>query len=189
MRGKVHRAAMWLRRFARDRKGGVALEFGLAVPILVTLFMSGVEATRYVLIHQKLERTAATLGDLVSQARGLSEADMTGLFDAGDHVMAPYPVATEGRIIISSLAWTGANPRIVWQRTFGGGAGESRVGLENEVPTLPSSIALREDENIIVSEVFFDYEPMLAGSSFLADTLYTQLFYRPRFGNLLAIEP
>lgn len=177
------------RRFAQATRGNVLIEFAFCVPILASLFIAGVEATRYVVLNQKLERTTATLGDLTTQARALAEGDMTGIFSAGDHVMAPFAVSTEGRMILSSIVRDGAVARIAWQRSFGAGTTPSRVGLEGEPAELPTGLVVREDENLIVSEVTFDYAPMLVGPFFAGRELYAQAFFRPRFANLSALQP
>ena len=60
-------------RLRENQRGNFAVELALTLPVLVVLFMVGIEFTRFMLINQKVERTAATIADLVSQSEGISE--------------------------------------------------------------------------------------------------------------------
>ena len=44
------------------RRGSSLVELALVVPILVSLFLGSVEVARYVLLQQKLDRAAMSLG-------------------------------------------------------------------------------------------------------------------------------
>ena len=57
-----------LKALGRDRRGALAVEAAMAVPVLAVLLLGGVEVTRFVLLNQKLERTSATVADLVSRS-------------------------------------------------------------------------------------------------------------------------
>ena len=178
------------RRFACERRGTLAVELAFAVPVIFALIVSGVEVTRYVLLHQKLERTAATMADLTAQAEVLSEAGLGSLFLAAGNVMTPYDLAADGRLVMSSIYRdVGGNAEIVWQRGYGGGSGASHFGVEGATATLPETLVVREGENVIVAEVFYGFEPMLAGSVLDTDDLYNFAAFRPRFGSLRQLLP
>ena len=93
-----------IRRFLRDNRGNLAVELGMAMPVLVALLLTGVEITRFVLINQKVERTSATIADLVAQSYGMSEAEMSSLFKASRFVMDPYDIDQHGQIVVSSIS-------------------------------------------------------------------------------------
>jgi Flp pilus assembly protein TadG len=57
-----------LRVFGSDARATVSVELALTLPMLITLLGSGLDITNYVLIHQKVERTSATISDLVAQS-------------------------------------------------------------------------------------------------------------------------
>ena len=69
--------------------------------MLIALLGGGLEITNYVLIHQKVERTSATISDLVAQSVRMTKGQMTSLFSATEHVMKPFDLATEGNIVVS----------------------------------------------------------------------------------------
>ena len=157
--------------------------------MLMILFLVGIEFTRYMLIVQKVERTSATIADLVSQSEGMSEAEMTSLFSATEYVMDPYELASVGTVIVSSISADGSAPaRINWQR-FYGGAGGSLFGNENEIADLPDGFVVRDGESMVASETFYDYEPMIFQEVLEGHTIYRWSVFRPRFSRLDTIAP
>ena len=173
----------------RDVRATISLELAFAVPVLAGLLMSGVEVTRYVLINQKLERTAATMGDLISRMPELTEGDITSFFGASDQVMTPYAVQLDGRVIISSIARDGGGPEIIWQRTYGLSSATSRFGDIGDPAILPVGFEVRDNENVITAEVFYDFEPIMMTGVLDPTQLYSRAVFRPRFGTLTTVKP
>ena len=178
-----------LRAIRHDRRGTLAVEVAMAVPVLAGLMLSGVEVTRYVLLNQKIERASATMADLVSQAEKLTEADLATLFIATRYTVEPFDLAGDGRVIVSSIAKSsGTLPRVVWQRAFGAGSGSSSFGIEGANAVLPAGFVVRDGENVIVGEAFFDFVPVFGGDVLGNATLHAQAILRPRFGSLTSLN-
>ena len=178
-----------LGRLRHDGRGAVAVELAFAVPVLTGLLMSGVEVTRYVLINQKMERTSATMGDLISRMPELTEGDITSFFAASNQVMTPYDVHADGRVIISSITNDGGDSSIVWQRTYGSIGAGSRFGDVGDVPVLPNGFVVRDGENVITAEVFYDFQPIMMTAVLDPTRLYSRAVFRPRFGALSRVIP
>ena len=103
---------------------------------------------------------------------------------------------TDGAVVISSItadADTSASPPIVvnWQRAKHGSAVSfsSAMGSEGGAASLPTGFDLRPTQNIIVVEVFFDYEPMLFGRVTDVQQIYHRSIVFPRAGALSSIAP
>lgn len=180
----------FLQKIRHDQRGNFAVELAFATPVLVVLFLVGIEFTRYMLIHQKVERTAATIADLVSQSEGMTEAEMANLFLATEYVMEPFELGTGGTVIVSSISSkNGAAARINWQRFYGGGSGGSMFGEQGDVADLPDGFVVRDGESLIACEAFYVYEPAIVQSVLEPDTIYRWSVFRPRFSTLDVIEP
>ena len=64
----------------------------------------------------------------------------------------------------------------------------SAVGSPGGAATLPAGFLVRDGENAIIAEVFFNYSPLLQ-TAFLSDSqIYHRSFFRPRFGSLSQLQ-
>jgi Flp pilus assembly protein TadG len=188
-----------LGRLKRDRRGTLAVEMAIATPVVIGLLLSGIEVTRYVLLNQKIERASATMADLVSQAETLSEGGLANLFSATAYVMDPFDLVADGQMVVSSISGgdrrrgrrgrRGNQARINWQRSFGGGSGGSAFGVEGGTANLPAGFVVRDNETVVVTEVFYNYVPAFMGTQLVSRTLYNYAVFRPRFSSLETINP
>ncbi|MGH6883895.1 TadE/TadG family type IV pilus assembly protein [Hypericibacter sp.] len=179
-------------RFVRDRRGTVLMELAFGLPILVMILLGCFEAARFVLLDQKLARVAATTADLVAQSEGISEAQITDLFSAADDSALPFDLAGTGRVIISSVAKpTAADPTVAWQRISSGTvAVTSALGTAGQIAALPAGLTLRQGDNVIVAEVFYNYVPVFLGATKITSaSLYQVSYNRPRIINLTQVTP
>lgn len=176
-------------RFRRDSRGGVMLEFAFAMPILIGLLMGGVEFARFALVNQKMERVTSFVGDFVARAEALDEADFDDYFAAADQLGRPFDLFDGGNIIVTSVTGEDTGPEVLWQQI---GAGHvtapSLVGLPGDAAVLPLNFNVDEGEGLVVTEVYFDYEPFLLPLMIPAQRLYYQSIYRPRTTAILAMQ-
>jgi len=179
-------------RFGGDRTGAILVEFAMMFPALILLIVGGYEVGRYVLLQQKLHSVAVAVADLVAQYETITAGDVDNVFLAVDHIMQPYTLGTDGRVIVTSIsASSGQPPTVNWQRSgAGAGSGTSQLGGPGAAATLPAGFVVRDGESVIVSEVFFVYQPELATifNPLLQNNLYNEAFYRPRFGTLATLN-
>ncbi|MBL8660754.1 MAG: pilus assembly protein [Rhodospirillales bacterium] len=177
------------RQIAHDRRGNLTIEFALALPLLLVLLLTGIEFTRYVLVNQKVERTSASLADLVAQSTVMTEDGMDNLFEAAKYTMEPFDVAGQGRLIVTSVAASGGPARIKWQRAYGTTANSSEFGVQGAVARLPAGLVVRDGDNVILCEAFFRYEPMIYQGIIEESTIRRYAAFRPRYGSLETIYP
>jgi hypothetical protein len=140
-------------------------------------------------VNQKVERTSASLADLVAQSAVVTEAGMSNLFEAAKFVMDPFDVAAQGKLIVTSIAAAGGPARIRWQRSYGAGEGDSAFGTEGSIASLPDGLIVRDGENIVLCEAFFRYEPMVFQDIVKTTTVGRFAVFRPRYGALDVIYP
>ena len=189
------------KNFIRDERGFAAGEFALWLPVLLLIILGCFEATRYILIHQKLDRAATQVADLVGQSEGITNAQLDAVYDAAIEQMKPYDLDTQGKVIVSSVfrATGEPDPKVVWQRSHGASTDTSTIGAEGDVADLPSNFSLTESEDVVAAEVFYQYQPVffgafsgmknlggepLFGEIFQAVTFRHEAWARPRGANL-----
>jgi TadE-like protein len=173
------------------RAGNVAVEFALAAPVLLLLMLGSAEMARFVILHQKMDRVATTISDLVSRAETISESQLDDIFEAIGEVADPFDIANLGVVIVSAVTNPGGDEAVVaWQRIGGGSySGSSQLGVEGDAATLPDGFEVREGETAIISEVYYDFAPFLSELIVEPQVIYRNAHHRPRLGTLQTVEP
>jgi hypothetical protein len=178
-------------RLLRDTRGAVYAETAVSLLVLSLTTLAGVEIGRYVLLSQKLDRVVASVADIASQGQTISVADLNNLFAAAIDILKPFSLDGFGTVIISSVSATGTNPPVVdWQRAGGSSLSVgSAIGAAGGNATLPPDLIIRDGEEVIVAEVYYNFSPWLAPEVAPATQLYNRAFYRPRQGPLTTLQP
>lgn len=185
------------RGFSSDSSGSTIIEFAFIIPIVLVMLLGGFDIARYILLNQKLDRAAATMSDLVSRPSNISAAEVNQLMIAAVEVVEPFDLATNGGVIVSSVyKQSGQAPSVTWQIKGGGPIRPvSLIGGVGNPPVMPNGFVIRDNENIITTEVYYDYEPLffhalknIASAGFLPRGMLVQTAYRqPRLGDLSSL--
>lgn len=183
------RATAWL----RDRRGSVLIEFALFLPVFVVLVLGGVDIVRFIITNQKLDRVAGFVGDFVAREEALTEERFTEYFAAATKIADPLDIAANGYVIISGIGGGSGgeidDADILWQQTSDGGFEQSSsVGAVGDAPDLPAPVMLEEGQGLIVTEIYFRFDPMFFPDFVGQHTLHYRAFHRPRRVDLLDIQ-
>ena len=177
------------RSFAGERSGAALLEFALIIPIVAALLLCSVEASRLAMTQLKMERVASMVGNLVARAEGHTEASFQACFDAADQIARPYPLFESGNVVVSSVAGRPTGATVLWQQVSEDGVSvTSRVGNPGARAALPDELDVDAGEGLIVTEVYFDYVPLMAEMVFPARRMYTRAFHRPRRTAIITMQ-
>lgn len=194
--GAKHRPALKsVRQFASGAGGVAAIEFALVLPIMVLLLLGCFEVPRYILIYQKIARTSAAVADLVAQGdEPLTGNQVQDIFIAGQTMMQPYDVVADGKIYITSINNpNGSGVVLTWQRDNDGKLDEDSKYFNNEGSppkiSLPAGLTPLSNEEVLISEVFFDYKPILSTVIYKGSHLFVVSYSRPRNKNLMTPPP
>lgn len=173
--------------FRRDERGVAAVEMALIAPILMVMLLGMSELALRMRAQYKAAQTATTVADMIARYQAVTASDVKGLLDASSKIIGSSDFATKGVVILSSASKSTAtaNPKVAW-RCKGGGSfsATSKIGNVGSLATLPGDLALDADDNVIIAEVFYNYEP---GINFIFNThsvLYNVSTFRPRLGAL-----
>lgn len=177
-------------RLHRDERGSVLIEAAVTLPILVAVIISLVDVGLYILAHQKSQRAATTVGDLVARLNTVSTSTVTNVIDAADHVMSPFNFASNGGVIVTSVSKApGESARVDWQIAEVGASGmSSHVGAPGGTATLGNGMTLLDGENVIITEVEFDFEFLFAEFLDPGTNIYHDSVFRPRGDPLSTLQ-
>lgn len=180
------RARDFLRRLAKQQEGAVLSELAMATIVLVPMILGVVEISRYALLTQKLDRVAMTVGDLVSRGENLTTAQINDIFAAVPFLIQPFEMGSRGRVIITAIENpSGAvGPRVAWRREGAGTlTASSTLGAVGANAVVPSPVVLIDNEVIVVTEVFYRFEPFLLPELLPSATVRHSFVFRPRLTN------
>lgn len=180
------------RTLISDIRGLAATELALCSPFIIVLMISGYEMSRFILLHQKVDKVAYTISDVVTQNNSVTQAQLNVFMTAGKEIMKPFGFGSSGVIIITSVYKdVGANPTVSWRYTSSGSNGSlartSTIGNIGATATLPAGLTLNDRDNLIITEVYYSYTPVFTGIySYFSGSrdIYKVAYYKPRLGVL-----
>ena len=176
-----------LGRSLRDCTSGLALiEFAILLPVLLLLGLGGMELSNLTGAYLQVNAIAIKTADHAARIRSsIDEADINELLLGAKTMGQKIDFANNGRIIISSIepVMNAASPPAVvnqylrWQRCAGANPANSTHGFEGDGATgtaqaagygLPGKPKIKAAANtaVILSEVVYDYQPLLSARWF-----------------------
>ena len=175
-------------RFAVHEKGTVAMEFALSLPIWITILLGSTDVAYLMILSQRVDRIAYSVTDIVTQSETVTKNDLDNIFLAAGQLMEPFTFGPDGVVIVSSLFKPSGLPqKISWQYAGGGTlARTSKIGIVGQTPTMPNGLVLNDNENVIITEVYYAFKPMFINAGILsAEDLYRVAVYKPRLSPLI----
>ncbi|MFY9287138.1 MAG: hypothetical protein WAO98_01425 [Alphaproteobacteria bacterium] len=177
-------------RSLRDkaRRGVAATEFALTMPIWVTLLVGASDGAYALLLNERTDRIAYTVTDIVSQHQTMTVSNLNDITLTAGQMMQPFAFGTKGVVIVTSVYKPpGAAPYICWQYKGGGTLSRnSQVGTPGGAPVLPNGLTINDNDNVIISEVYYLFTPMfITDHMFPSDTIYRNAVYKPRLSPLI----
>jgi Flp pilus assembly protein TadG len=179
MRGRIEcmLACLKTRRlteFVSDKRGVSAVEFAMVLPLMLTLFLGGVEVSQGISIDRKVTLTARTVADLVAQVSSIDTTGINAALGAATAIMAPFP-DKDVKVTVSVVDIdANGNAKIKWSSSKNGTARAVGSGV-----TLPAALKI-PSTSLVWGEAAYLYQPsigyVVTGSMNLTD----QIYMRPR---------
>jgi len=171
-----------LSRFARDEGGVSALEFALLLPLMITLYLGGVEISQAVTADRKTTLVSHTTGDLVAQSSDVTTADMTNVLNAASSVVYPFAVANL-RVTVSSVCIDSQQrATVAWSQTLNGTARSGTV-----TSSIPAAL-LVANTSLIWGEASYSYRPTIGWTITGTLNLSDKIFLRPRLTSSVTLN-
>ena len=182
-----------LKPLIKNNKGVALVEFAIAAPVLVTLLLGTIDLSIYLIAHQRISRAAYTMSNLLTQMdKGLTEGQVSDMMLALDQVSNPFDVATDGIATMTAIIGNGVDGaaatsyEIAWKRCYGAQNSSSAFGAAGssvDQALFPSNTIITTDQILVVTELEYQFEPML-GFLPLDTTIRYDAFFRPRRGTI-----
>jgi len=173
-----HASILWrLRVFRGERSGTAALEFSFILPVMLTIYLGGIELGDGFAITVKVSETAHIVADLATQYVSIDNSDMSNILGAASSIIAPYS-ASNITVTVSELTTDASgNATVTWSDSLNGTA--RPVG---QAITLPSSLNT-PNISLIFGEVSYQYAPQLGYTLTGTITLSDKYYLYPRLSN------
>ena len=157
-----------IRSFKRDERAVSAVEFALLAPMMIGLYLGGVEISEGIAVDRKVTLAAGAVANLAAQTPTLSTTDMNNVLDATTTIMAPYSAAPL-KITVSCISIDANRVATVkWSVTRNGTVKSGSI-------TLPSALQVANTQ-LLFGEVSYTYIPtvgrVIKDSVLLSDTMY-----------------
>jgi Flp pilus assembly protein TadG len=163
------------RSFVKDRRGLAAIEFALIAPVMILIYLGGLELSQGIALKRMVALTASTVTNLVAQYTTISAStQMPDILDASSQVLAPYP-ASKATVTISAIQIDNAGKATVaWSQSLNGTPRPT-----GELMTVPAALDV-PNTTILFGETSYDYTPVIDFLDQGNFTLYSSIYMYPR---------
>jgi Flp pilus assembly protein TadG len=157
-----------LRSFKRDERAVSAVEFALLAPMMIGLYLGGVEISEGISVDRKVTLAAGAIANLAAQTSTLSTSEMSDILDATTAIIAPYSTAPL-KITVSCIKIDANQVATVkWSVTRNGTMRSGSIAL-------PAALKVANTQ-LIFGETSYSYTPtvghVIKSSINLSDTMY-----------------
>jgi len=100
----------------RNRSGVAFMEFALAFPVLLIMYVGSFVLMDAMGCYRKVTIATKTVADITSRSVSLSTSELNGILNASAQLMQPYSV-NNAKILIAQVQVTGpTKAKIMWSR-------------------------------------------------------------------------
>src|SRR4051812_27577810 len=174
---RLHRLS---RRFRHDDAGLALVEFAMVLPLMVLLYVGGIAVTQAIMTDRKVILLTRSLGDIVARDTAITSSESTDVFNAASAVMVPYNAsATILRMRVSSVRINNKSKScIVW--SLSPNSGFARKPKDNVDAVVPADLRASTSSYLILSEVEYDYTPIIGVNLIGTIKMHETLYLKPR---------
>lgn len=178
-----------IRKFGKNERGVAAVEMALFAPVLALMLLGGFDVSRFVSIRNGVDKVGFSVADVTSQYQDLSPDAMKQIFLVTGASMTSYVSGQNGATVLTSIYKTASGqPKVRWQCASSPTSGTfpyaSKIGSEGGNATVDASLIADVNDNLMVAEVFYRFNPVFSTFFKGGFPIYTASIYRPRLGSL-----
>lgn len=188
-----------------DRRGSVAIETAIVIPIACLVVIGFYETYSYVRAVALVERAAFSVANMMARQQGAlhncrESGDALNLgtyIAAAQEMVKPLALSTKGMVFLSGVNGPAAGTNVAWQHhsTYTLSGVSSSIGKQGQTIDLPGGIdPTGAADTVLVAEVIYRYRPFAMTAHLWPSapgevTIARQAYYRGRTANLSALTP
>ena len=163
-----------LHAFKTCRTGTAAVEFALALPVLLVIILGGYQMAEATSAYRKTTLTARTVADLTTQYTTMTSDDVSTVLNASAQVMAPFDTSSLVIVLTEYSTSVAGVSTVTWSKSLNG-----TPLVAGTVAVLPASVA-QVGTSIVLSQVTYSFMPVIAYKLTGPFKISSQLFMNPR---------
>jgi Flp pilus assembly protein TadG len=169
--------------FVRCTAGTVAIEFSFILPIMVAIWLGGVELTTALAVDRKVVTLTASIGDITARSKKVTESQISSLFGLATPALFPTSAENTTMVITAVDFDDEGNATVGWSRADGTDA--YAVGLP--VNDLVPAVYRVPNTQIIMAESNHPHLPKIGYK--LTDTINfdNKMFFTPRLSTYVQL--
>lgn len=184
LRGSLSATIRKSTAFLRDGEGTVAVEFSFILPIMVTIWLGGVEITHALSVDRKVVTLTAAVGDITARSKKITESQVSSLFGLTEAAMFPENV-DDTTIIVTAVDIDGdGNAEVGWSRASGTTA--YVTGTPMDTDTVPAAYRTPNSQ-IIMTEVHHPHLPKIGYRITETIDFDEKMFFTPRLSTYVQL--
>lgn len=167
-----------------DRRGTALIEFALLLPVLLLLFLGGYQLSDAITAKRKMTIMTRAVGDMTSQYRALTTAELDGLLNASTQILTPYS-ATPAKLRVTQITVesSGTVFRVDWSRSRNASALATGRYYASAIPA-----AYRQPNMVFIyTQSAYTYDTALS-SYFGSITFSEDLWLLPRRSSTITLS-
>ncbi len=164
-----------------DAKAVAATEFAIVLPLMLLLYLGGIELGNGLAINVKVSETSHSVADMISQNTQVTATQMQAILQASSSIMAPYPVTdSNGPLITVTVSEVSTdangNATVQWSQSTNSTAARP-VGQPMTLSAFTSNTTpTNANISLILGEVSYTYKPNL-GSGVVGNVTLSDSYY------------
>lgn len=171
----------WCRRLAQERRGVAATEFAILAPVLLLLYLGGVQLMDAIGAYRKVTTTVRALADLSTQSEQVTPSEMGAILAGSRQIMSPYSTTGSTLYVVAIDFDAQANPTITWVcwQTTSASCGTSYGNVTVNSLKIPTALKV-PNTTLLYSSLAYRYVPAVGGAFASSISMGDGLFMSPR---------
>jgi len=175
---KIRSAFAW----AKCARGIAAVEFAIAAPILILMFLGTFQLTDAVGTKRKIGIATRAIADLTTQYTSISSLEADSILLSANQIMAPYSAAP-GTFTVSQIYINAAGvAKVSWSRSRNGTARAANSSI-----TVPTGVA-QNDSYVILAETSYPFSPTIGMPMFPTFQMTDAIYMYPRRSSSIELQ-